>query len=937
VKKRFPLSRLSWITYQGPSATASQAQTNLKNVGVSQATISSGSAGAVYNAFGLTWTGSDWNYYHGSAHILPLQQVAALTGANAREPDFAELLKAAIVAGSLAKAAPNLLNNAASYQMSIDDSLDTNVLQIMANLINQVAPDSYPAVIHFGASSSPPLVVRGYTDVPYFYKFVPFCVVSSTPSPMLSTSSSAVFALGDSLTVSGAPAPANVTGSAGTSVTLTACGPGTLSSTGSAYLFYVPILWNPHDQNTLLTSAAARPTKYQIVLISGSPTSPSAQWQSSAQTYPNTGLNTSSTTQKVNLVPSPFPFVSGSSNVNGAMQFNDGSGSIFREPTLLFRPGGACSLTVTSGTTVTDPLTIKSYCGIPIGVAPIAEQAVVTGTVTSGGTKYTGTNNFIIQSSNITYNQPQGALIQFTFRLQYLNAQGNWETYDEVFTDNHNLTVLTLNLNKQDPNGLFDNILMNGQMGPVGNSIQVSGVHDPRMSRFGSGLNNNWLGYDSSTGAPNSSSQYPTGYVLDSMVPSVYNWSTANQTFNFSMNNPKFGFTVIETDRPRASLGSYVVLSNPCMTQNPGQNVQMRWLSGIDYYINNDAPLQFDGLLSQNDPSIVFSSRDGKSNAMLCYEDPDGVVRRAMGAYASTALSGTNTAGMPLATSGTFANGALMTCTPTAQAESRPMILHRPFRSVGEMSYASRGLPWKNIDFFTPESGDTALLDTFCINELPASNLVAGKVNLNTHQPPVLQAMISGACEDEYANLSKTPASMALSGTVSVTEAGKAALAQVTRTLNAKQAQNLGPIGNIGEIVGRFVTSTTSTPNDPDNYVYLHPNLTPSSPVPPFSSGTYYEFSGLSTDLSGTAVFTSSTTSMIQRGRESVIRALADTGQSRVWNLMIDVIAQSGRYPVGTSSFSNFQVEGEKRYWVHLAIDRLTGAVIDKQVEVVTE
>jgi hypothetical protein len=30
-------------------------------------------------------------------------------------------------------------------------------------------------------------------------------------------------------------------------------------------------------------------------------------------------------------------------------------------------------------------------------------------------------------------------------------------------------------------------------------------------------------------------------------------------------------------------------------------------------------------------------------------------------------------------------------------------------------------------------------------------------------------------------------------------------------------------------------------------------------------------------------------------------------------------------------------VEGEKRYWLHVAIDRFTGQVIDKQIEVVNE
>jgi hypothetical protein len=53
---------------------------------------------------------------------------------------------------------------------------------------------------------------------------------------------------------------------------------------------------------------------------------------------------------------------------------------------------------------------------------------------------------------------------------------------------------------------------------------------------------------------------------------------------------------------------------------------------------------------------------------------------------------------------------------------------------------------------------------------------------------------------------------------------------------------------------------------------------------------------------------------------------------------MIDVIAQSGRYkPNATSLKNDFIVEGEQRYWVHVAIDRFTGQVISKQIEVVNE
>ena len=52
------------------------------------------------------------------------------------------------------------------------------------------------------------------------------------------------------------------------------------------------------------------------------------------------------------------------------------------------------------------------------------------------------------------------------------------------------------------------------------------------------------------------------------------------------------------------------------------------------------------------------------------------------------------------------------------------------------------------------------------------------------------------------------------------------------------------------------------------------------------------------------------------------------------------MIAQSGRYAPDATSVTQankFIVQGEQHYWVHVAIDRFTGQVIDKQIEVVNE
>jgi hypothetical protein len=50
------------------------------------------------------------------------------------------------------------------------------------------------------------------------------------------------------------------------------------------------------------------------------------------------------------------------------------------------------------------------------------------------------------------------------------------------------------------------------------------------------------------------------------------------------------------------------------------------------------------------------------------------------------------------------------------------------------------------------------------------------------------------------------------------------------------------------------------------------------------------------------------------------------------------MVAQTGRYkPNAASPQNDFIVEGEQHCWVHLALDRFTGQVIDRQVELVKE
>jgi hypothetical protein len=130
---------------------------------------------------------------------------------------------------------------------------------------------------------------------------------------------------------------------------------------------------------------------------------------------------------------------------------------------------------------------------------------------------------------------------------------------------------------------------------------------------------------------------------------------------------------------------------------------------------------------------------------------------------------------------------------PAAKCKAGRIVLNRPFRNVGELGYVFSGTPWKNIDFFTQESGDCSLLDVFCINE-PSdhSGMVAGKVNLNTRQIPVLQAILKGGYKDDQASLPSLTTSESLS----------IAGALVNRTTSN------GTLVNIADIVGRYVSGS---------------------------------------------------------------------------------------------------------------------------------
>jgi hypothetical protein len=227
-------------------------------------------------------------------------------------------------------------------------------------------------------------------------------------------------------------------------------------------------------------------------------------------------------------------------------------------------------------------------------------------------------------------------------------------------------------------------------------------------------------------------------------------------------------------------------------------------------------------------------------------------------------------------------NAAAATLVGADRLNDRPLMLNRPFQSVGEMGYAFRDMPWKTLNFSSSVSAESGLLDLFCINESPFdAPLSAGRVNLNSASAGVLKAILVGATRKDDATVPITPAE---------------ADVIVADFIAARTAS---PLRHRSELVNVF-------------YKYLEKNnKITGAKVNPYHA--------------------------IKTRQEAIARAFGEAGQTRTWNLLIDIVAQSGRYPVSAANLAKFAVQGEKRYWLHIAIDRFTGKVLDQQLEPVYE
>jgi hypothetical protein len=513
-----------------------------------------------------------------------------------------------------------------------------------------------------------------------------------------------------------------------------------------------------------------------------------------------------------------------------------------------------------------------------------------------------------------------------TYTVRYQDPSGNWVVYDEKYAPANTVYAYPYFYCAADAatNGTATDNTHDSAIGTVCTQTTV----DPRSRRFGViGLTGRGGIFSPNVQPAGTNEALAAAYKVPNQGGSVTAYGS-NSTFFVDQTN-----NVLASDRPCASCGfSWAVYSTLGLPSVGGwfPNPATNWLlhqspvTGTMFF----QP----GMLSQNNPKAISDGNVWQEAPPIgqegqYYSDPDGVVRRAMGAYVPSAANapatptlgsgGTYISGLPMAQTISTRGNPIDTTPSNRQSQSRPIILNRPFRSVAELGYVFSGTPWKNLDMFTPESGAAALLDVFCIQEDDnPSPVVAGKVDLNTRQAPVLQAVLAGSYADEL-GLNPTLPPM------TATEAASIANALITRTTSTVQGK--GPLANIAELVGKFQSPVPLSGSDINGDTALD------------GSASYAGFSDDLTSVYGSGSLADPNKNNIERFREAAIRPLASVGTARVWNLLIDLVAQTGRYPKSAAKLSDFVVDGQTRYWLHVAIDRETGQVIDQHLEIVNE
>jgi hypothetical protein len=230
-----------------------------------------------------------------------------------------------------------------------------------------------------------------------------------------------------------------------------------------------------------------------------------------------------------------------------------------------------------------------------------------------------------------------------------------------------------------------------------------------------------------------------------------------------------------------------------------------------------------------------------------------------------------------------------------------PIVLNHPFTTVGELGYGLRPEyatnRFQRLNFNgAPATSNATLLDFFTYNPVDHDYPRLGIANLNTKNEPVIAAILQGALKKDIDAPPPLPNPFPSVAPTEATAAAHAIVSGASGT-SAQPVLTRADIGRLTAVAASAISTVGFAPGEETEKV-----------------------------------------------PEAITRALSELTQARTWNLFIDMIAQTGRYAPGTVNVTDankFIVEGEKRYWLHIALGRdlVSGQVdvLGTQLEEVVE
>jgi hypothetical protein len=884
-QRRFSLARLKWL---GPAGINTSAFNSSLSAAQQQA--------AVQACFGLVWQASaDSALVGGSSGNATAPSVWVYVGSSspgstteassietpsqiaaettARAPNFFELLQAGILSGSVGLSASSGTGIPAGHEAGQGGAM-LQILRIGASMINQYGSYSSAGTFY-------PAVIE--FKEPATGDYWRACGVENLPGVASMTT-----VVGDNWAAAGTSDEPTTHTTSGSTAFITANMP--TSVTGLVYLMFG--LWNPNQVSSDSTNASETPPSvrlhvkgyYGISCYYGASSLPTTSV--GATTYPGYDFPSQ--------IDTTIPLQATAGTQNGVYGFaNSGVLTLNDAPSTSYTSPASTQSYPNVSWQKTYPMGVKgdSLLGLRLPDFPFSTWTASKTDAAQHGLVFLYGNSTVPFNAYMEFKDPSGAWIPYQF-LTGINDPVSWLA---GVTSSKGQIVGATQTNYNPPSGPHTGPYFMNYLCPLNMSSFSPTARNGWSSQNGDSLSDATVG----TGGLDvwGALDYPQIFLSGDPRSVRFNtWVmdlSAQQASGY-FNNPTDSvvYTCEHSDlwvpavdcvtAPYAGASATAgAVGGGSLASGYGGGVQ--GVSGGRVVLNPPAlfpSVYYPAQLARNNNANASAYVAGNNTASgstpnSSYTDKDGIMRIGDSGYFTDT---TGTVGNP-----TYNNNAAKLLSPlsastyAARIADQPILLRRPFNSVAEMGYAFRDDPWRSLDFFSGKSADAGLLDLFCLYAVP-NGVAHGRIDLNTHNSTLIQSLLTGTVDD----------------------------VMKTNIISSSAASS---------VAAAYTTLTTATP------LVNKANLTTS-----FIGTTAFPSTGFSTDEQ-----------MVKPQREATARALADVGETRTWNLMIDLVAQVGKYPPTSTTMDQFVVEGERHYWLHVAIDRFTGKVVDQQLEVVTQ